>query len=63
MISTLDGALAGMQYPREFVKAVNVFVAAAIAARNTWQAKNTARAAQEATVLARFVAADPQAGG
>lgn len=43
--------------------AVNAFVAAAITARNAWQAANTARAAQETTVLARFVATDPQAGG
>lgn len=43
--------------------AVNAFVAAAITARNAWQTKNTAQAAQEATVLARFVATDPQAGG
>lgn len=43
--------------------AVNAFVAAAIAARNVWQAANTTRAAQEAIVLARFVVTDPQAGG
>jgi hypothetical protein len=42
--------------------AVNAFVVAAIAARNAWQAKNTTQATQEATVLARFVATDPQGG-
>jgi len=42
--------------------AVNAFVAAAIAARNAWQTANTVRATQEATVLARFVATDPQGG-
>lgn len=43
--------------------AVNAFVTAAVAARNARQTKNTATATQEATVLARFVATDPQAGG
>ena len=47
---------------RSTTGAINSFVAAAIAARNAWQAKNTATAAAEASVLARFVATDPQAG-
>ncbi len=45
------------------IEALNVFVAAAIAARNAWQAKNTAIAAVEANVLTKINAADPQAGG
>lgn len=42
---------------------VTTFVAAAIAARNAWQAENTATAAVEANVLTKIIAADPQAGG
>lgn len=42
--------------------AVTAFVAAAIAARNTWQTKNMAIAAAEANVLTKINAADPQVG-
>jgi len=40
--------------------AVNAFVASAIASRNAWQAANTIQATQEANVLAKLNAADPQ---
>ena len=43
--------------------AANAFVAAAIAARNAWQAKRVTIAAQTAALRTKFTAADPQAGG
>jgi len=43
--------------------AANAFVAAAIAARNAWQAKRVTNAAQTVALMAKFTAADPQAGG
>lgn len=45
------------------VGAVNAFVAVAIAARNAWQVKNIVTATQEANVLTKILAADPQTGG
>lgn len=36
----------------------NAFVAAAIAARNAWQAKNAANASGAATLLSKLIAAD-----
>jgi len=45
------------------VGGANAFVAAAIAARNAWQAKNTANAAGAAALLTKINATDPQAGG
>jgi hypothetical protein len=42
---------------------VNTFVAAAIAARNFWQAKNAANFTGAAALLTKINAADPQAGG
>jgi len=48
---------------RKDADGVNTFVAAAIAARNVWQAKNIANVQAATVLLNKFNNIDPQVGG